>query len=278
MGCRIGIIAGKGKITEISVQEAKRLGFFTAVAGIKDFTSSKLEKMADEFIWIEPEEFENLIIFFKSHRIKDLILIGKIDYSVIYRLQSKNRIALNLINRLDDGKPSSLFLLLNNYLKNLGFKIKSVKLLLRDYFPEEKIFTDKMPPKEVIEDIIFGWRIAKKIASLDIGQTIVVKEKAVVAVEGMEGTDETILRAGKLAGEGTVVIKVGRPRQDMRFDVPVVGLSTVKKIAQIKGKCLCIEAGKTIFLDQNRVISYANNNDICIIALKQKSDLLGEEV
>jgi hypothetical protein len=175
---------------------------------------------------------------------------------------------------LNDRKPYSLFLLLNNYLKNFNFKIKSIKLLLKRYLPDEKIFTGKMPSKKIIDDIIFGWKIAKKIASLDIGQTVIVKEKAVIAIEGMEGTDETIIRAGKLAGEGVVVIKVGKPIQDMRFDVPVVGFSTLKKIAQIKGKCLCIEAGKTIFLDQKKCILFAKKNNISLIAIKQKSDLL----
>jgi hypothetical protein len=183
-----------------------------------------------------------------------------------------------LINELSDKKPYSLFLLLKNYLMKFNFKIKNIKLLLKDYFPEERVFTNDMPSKKILEDIKFGWRIAKRIASLDIGQTVVVKEKAVIAVEGMEGTDETIIRAGKLAGKGIVVVKVGRPYQDMRFDVPVVGFSTVEKIASVKGKCLCIEAEKTIFLDQDKVISYANNNDICVIALKQKSILLGEKV
>ncbi|MCP2519064.1 UDP-2,3-diacylglucosamine diphosphatase LpxI [Candidatus Aminicenantes bacterium AC-708-M15] len=278
MGYRIGIIAGKGRITEIVINEAKKRGFFTVVAGIRNYTDSKLEAISDEFIWFEPEEFLNLIDFLKKNKIRDLILTGKINYSLIDRLQNKNRIVLSLINELSDKKPYSLFLLLKNYLMKFNFKIKNIKLLLKDYFPEERVFTNDMPSKKILEDIKFGWRIAKRIASLDIGQTVVVKEKAVIAVEGMEGTDETIIRAGKLAGKGIVVVKVGRPYQDMRFDVPVVGFSTVEKIASVKGKCLCIEAEKTIFLDQDKVISYANNNDICVIALKQKSILLGEKV
>ncbi len=270
MGYKIGIIAGKGKIANIAVKEAKNLGYFTAVVGMKGLTNPKLMEMADTFLWVDLESVQQLIKFFKNAEIRDLILVGKIDHAMIYKNYiRKNETILNLLSNIVSKNPTSLFFVLDKYLSSFNFKIKSIKLLLKKYFPEEKILTSNELSKELIKDIKYGWKIAKKIASLDIGQTIVVKDRAVVAVEGMEGTDETIVRAGKLAGEGVVVIKVSRPKQDMRFDVPVVGLSTIKRIAQVKGKCLCLEAEKTVFLDQEKSISFAQENQISIVSMKQ---------
>jgi DUF1009 family protein len=128
--------------------------------------------------------------------------------------------------------------------------------------------TKRRVSKAEEEDIQFGWKIAKEIAGLDIGQTVVVKQKAVVAIEAIEGTDQTILRGGRLGGPGTVVVKVSKPHQDMRFDVPVIGLKTVDVLREIEAAVLAVEAGKTIFLDRDEAIKKANFAGISIVVVE----------
>ncbi|MCM8782550.1 MAG: LpxI family protein, partial [Candidatus Omnitrophica bacterium] len=125
----------------------------------------------------------------------------------------------------------------------------------------------KQPDFNTWQDIYFGWELAKNTASLDIGQTVAVKDRIIIAVEAFEGTDRLILRAAKLAGKGLVIVKVSRPSQDMRFDLPVVGLNTIKNLIKIKASCLAMEAEKTIFLDEDKAVALAKKRGLCIVAI-----------
>ncbi|MFQ6083285.1 MAG: LpxI family protein [Candidatus Aminicenantia bacterium] len=272
MGHRIGLIAGRGEITCRAVEEARRLGYRIAVAGIKGEAPKELKKKADEFRWIEFGRLKQVVDFFKESGINQVIMAGKINHNIIYQENIYwDETALKLLKKVKEKTPATLLKTLISYFLSQGIEFKDIAFLMEKYFPKEGVFTADKPSSVIMENIEFGWEIAKKIAFLDIGQTVVVKDKAVVAVEGMEGTDETVLRASKLAGPGTIVVKVSRPAQDMRFDVPVVGLSTVKRICQVKGKALCIEAEKTIFLDQEESIALANKNKVSIVVKKGSS-------
>jgi DUF1009 family protein len=129
------------------------------------------------------------------------------------------------------------------------------------------VLTVDEPSREIWDDINFGFQMAKEIGRLDIGQTVVVKNKTVVSVEAIEGTDATILRAGRIASRGCVVVKVSKPNQDMRFDIPVVGLRTIKNLVKIKARCLAFEAGKTLFIDKEKSIAKAKRNHLIVVAV-----------
>ena len=151
-------------------------------------------------------------------------------------------------------------------LEDEGIKILPSTTFLAHLLPSKGILTQKTPSKTIQKDISFGTEIAKGIARLDIGQTVVVKNGSVVAVEAMEGTDETIKRAGIIGGKGIVVVKVSKPKQDFRFDVPVIGLKTIQTMADASASAMAIDAEKTLFFDQEEAISMANQHQICIMA------------
>jgi len=265
---KIGIIAGEGKFPFLVLREAKRSGFHVAVAGIKGISSPELEQEADSFLWINIGDVGKLVEFFIQNKIKKALLAGRVKHSSIYKELSPDPITEVLLKQLQDKKPTSIFRKLAEFLSSKGIEFIDSTIFLSNFLPKEGVLTKVNPSQRAFEDIEFGWEIAKNIAKMDIGQTIVVKDKAVIAVEAMEGTDETLKRGIALGGDGVVAIKVSRPEQDMRFDVPVVGLSTLNILSTVKNPVLCIEAEKTIFFDIEESIKFANERGISIIARK----------
>ncbi len=263
---RIGLIAGEGKFPLIVLKEAKKSGCYVAVAGLKNISAPELEKEADSFMWLNIGEVGKLVEFFTKNNVKKALLAGRVRHSSIYKELAPDLVTMGLLKQLDDKKPTSIFKKLSEFFSSLGIEFIDSTIFLSDLIPGEGILTKTRPSQRAMEDIEFGWKIAKNIAGMDIGQTIVVKDKAVIAVEAMEGTDETIRRAVSLGGDGVVVIKVSRPQQDMRFDVPVIGLSTLEIIANAKDSVLCLDAGKTLFFDMEESIKFADEKGISIIA------------
>lgn len=263
---RIGIIAGEGKFPLIVLKEAKKSGCSVAVAGIKDISSPELEKEADYFVWLSIGEVGKLAEFLIGNRIKKALLAGRVKHSSIYKGLSPDPVTEVLLRQLQDKKPTSIFKKLADFLSSKGIEFIDSTIFVSNLLPKEGVLTKTRPFQRALEDIEFGWGIAKEIAKMDIGQTIVVKDKTVIAVEAMEGTDETIKRGMIIGEDGIVVIKVSRPDQDMRFDVPVVGLSTLKILSAVQDPVLCIEAKKTIFFDLEEAIGFADEKGISIIA------------
>ncbi len=265
----LGLIAGSGKFPLIVLREAKKSGYSTVVVGIKNISSPELEKEADLFTWLNMGEVGKLADFFTKNNVKRAVLAGNVSHSSIYKEIKADSVAIELMKQLEDRKPTSIFKKLSEFLYTKGVLFIDSTIFLSNLLPEEGILTYTQPSDRAKEDIEFGWRIAKKIAGMDIGQTIVVKDKAVVAVEAMEGTNETLKRAIRIAGDGIVVIKVSRPEQDMSFDVPVVGASTIQILCEAKNSVLCVEAKKTLFFDMEDAIKIADENGISIVAKRE---------
>lgn len=263
---KIGIIAGEGKFPLMVLREAKKEGYQVAVAGLKNIAFPELEKEADFFIWVGIGEVGKLVNFLNNNNVKKAIFAGRVKHFSIYENFFPDPEARLLLTYLEDKKPTSIFRIISEFLSSKGVELVDSTIFLSKLLPCEGILTRNKPSKNALEDIEFGWKIAKNIAGMDIGQTIVVKDKAVIAVEAMEGTDETLKRAMSIGGDGIVVIKVSRPQQDMRFDVPVVGLSTVRILSEVKNPVLCIEAYKTLFFDMEESIKFANERGMAIVA------------
>lgn len=268
MGQRIGIIAGSGEFPLLVLQEAQKSGYFSVVAGIKEEAEAGLQAEADEFEWIEVSDVLRLIAFFKRNGVNEAIFAGKVDPRVIYNKKELNSSSLSLLAQIKDKRPTSIINAIIGFMAKEGIEIKDPSVFISSYFCQEGVLTETQPSYDVEEDIVFGWEIARAIADLDIGQTVVVKNNAIVALEGMEGTDEAIERGGKLAGEGTVVVKVSRSSQDARIDLPAVGLRTVESLVRAGSNALCIEAGTMPFFQKDKAISVANANGISIVAKK----------
>ncbi len=265
---RLGLIAGNGKFPILFAIEARRKGTEIVAIGIKEETSKELEKYVAKIHWLGVGELSRLLKIFSEECISSAVMAGQVQHKHLFDGAIKIDPRMwDLLNKLKDKKTDSLIGAIAGVLESSGIKLLESTTFLWDYLPEKGILTDKELSGENIADIEFGRDIAKSIAGLDIGQTVVVKNKTVLAVESIEGTDEAIKRGAKYGKEGIVVVKVSKPAQDMRFDIPVIGPETMSLLKELQASCLAIEAKKTLIIDKNETIKAANDSGIGIIAL-----------
>jgi len=266
-GERIGIIAGSGPFPIAFAQAARRNGHYVTAMAIEGFASPELAEHVDEIYWLGPGQIDTLIALCQRSTICHLAMAGKIEHLTLFNLGKVEPRASQILARLTDRRAESLARALIAELESENIRVLDSSFFLKSLLAGEGLLTRNRPvsPREE-RDIEFGWPLARELARLDIGQTIIVKDGVVIAVEGAEGTDATIHRGGQLAGRGTVVIKVSRPRQDFRFDLPVVGLQTVRTMAEVGCSALAICAGQTLFLEQEEAVGLAERSDIAIAA------------
>jgi len=268
MGTRIGIIAGSGRFPGQALESVKGLGYECVVAAIKDETMPEVAMAADSVEWFGIGELGKLTAFLKGRDVREVLVLGKIRPQALYDRGGHDELTAGLLARLGDRSPTAVLSALIEFLREQGITVVDPTFLLKAHVCPEGVLTKAGPAPNVQADIDFGWRFAKAIADLDIGQTIVVKDRAVVAVEGMEGTDETIRRAGRLAGHGLVAVKVGRSGQDMRIDVPAVGLETLRNLVRVRAAALCIEADVVPLFQREESLALAEANGIAVLAKK----------
>jgi len=264
----IGLISGSGKFPFLFAKEARKKGYRVLSIAIKGNTNPRLKKFVDEIKWFKINGFRNMFDFLKEKGITNVIMAGQIKPRTLFHkdiLQDEE--LRSLIVGLEDRRADSVLGAIANKISEAGMHLLDSTIFLEGYLPKKGTLTQEEPTEEIWNDINFGFQMAKEIARLDIGQVVAVKNKAVVAVESMEGTDVTILRAGKIASRGCVVVKVSKPNQDMRFDIPVVGLRTIKNLIKIKARCLAFEAQKTLFIDREKCIEKAKRNNLIVVAV-----------
>jgi DUF1009 family protein len=265
MGRRIGIIAGSGKFVPLAVSEMTRKGLVCIVVGIEGEASPRLENEAEVFSWLRPGEAAGVIRFFRKHGVSEVMMIGKVRPAVFLRQGSFGGLTRKIWDGLEDKSPTGLLKAAVVFLEASGLRVLNPVSVLEPYFCEAGVLTKKRPTKAQFEAIDFGLKTARKVADLDIGQTLVIKDRLVVAVEGAEGTDETICRGFRIAGSGCVVVKAGRTSQDMRLDVPAVGLDTVRSLIRAGSAALALEARKVAFFQRDKAVTLANANGITIV-------------
>jgi DUF1009 family protein len=266
MGQRIGILAGSGRFVPTAVADFQKKGVTCVVAGIEGEAARGLEKVSGVFRWFRIGDAAQAVSFFRENRIDEVMMIGKVRPQVVLRSENFDRETWTLIRNLKDQSPTVLLGAAVGFLEARGLRVLDPLPWLKPYFCEPATLTQATLPREVFGDIEFGLRLARQIADLDVGQTLVVKNSAVIAVEGMEGTDRAILRGGRLAGPGFSVVKAGRTSQDMRLDVPAVGLDTVKMILRAGGAALGLEASKVAFFQKGEALALANAHGVAIVA------------
>lgn len=270
----IGIIAGNGRFPLLALKEARREGYRVAVCAIEKEAEDDLAKMADVSTWVKVGELKKMVKFFRAEGVHEAIMAGKIEKVRLFQENVRPDLEMvKVVMKTRDFKDDSLLSGIADYLHGQGIDLMDSTSFMRDALPPAGVLGKRKPSKETMEDLRFGFRMAKSIAGLDIGQTVVVKKKAVLAVEAIEGTDAAIHRGSEL-GDGKVsVIKVAKPNQDMRFDVPAVGLRTIGSLIKAKAEALGFEAGKTIFIDRDEVIEKADKAGIAIVGLKAEEIL-----
>ncbi|MBF0532361.1 MAG: UDP-2,3-diacylglucosamine diphosphatase LpxI [Candidatus Omnitrophica bacterium] len=265
---RLGLIAGNGKFPFAFAQKAKTLGYSVVAAGVKGDTSPWLRFYVEQLRFFDVGALGEMFAYFQAAGVNEVIMAGQVNPNNLFdprvRLDEKFRAVFEAIR---DRKADTIFCAIADQLAARGMRLLDSTFLLKDNLAAAGVLTLRKPTGGEVVDARFGREIAKAMGHIDVGQTVVVKEKAIVAVEAMEGTDQTILRGGRIARRGAVVVKMSKPNQDHRFDVPVVGPRTIKTMARVNAGCLVVEAGKTIILDQDKTIALAARQHICIIAV-----------
>ncbi|MDP8266317.1 MAG: UDP-2,3-diacylglucosamine diphosphatase LpxI [Candidatus Aceula meridiana] len=262
----LGLIAGNGKFPFLFAREAKKQGFKVVTIGIKGDTSFLLKSFVDEMSWVGPGELKKLFDYFKNNNVNEIIMAGQVSPRNLF----DEKVPVDdefqkLFDAMTDRKADTIFTAVADKLKKEGMKLLDSTFLLKDYLAPKGTLTKRGPSESELADIEFGRTIAKMMGGIDVGQTVVIKEKAIVAIEAMEGTDSTIARGGSIAQIGAVVVKMSKPGQDLRFDVPVIGPRTIKAMKCAKASCLAIEAGKTLIIDEKACLKIANKHKICIV-------------
>ena len=265
---KIGLIAGNRKFPLLFAASAKKKGYTVIAVAIKGDTSPALKKLVDKIYWISLAEFHKIFAIFKSEGVKDVVMAGQISPVRLFSKEINRSAELKqILTSLKDKKADTLFGAVAQRLESEGFNLLDSTALIEEYLPKKGTLTKLQPDFDTWENIYFGLNLAKAVADLDIGQTVAVKSKAIVAVEAFEGTDNLIRRAGKIGRGKIVIVKVSKPKQDMRFDVPVIGLKTIKSLARARAGCLAFEAEKTLFIDKEKSLKLADKKGISIVAV-----------
>ena len=245
-----------------------RKNYSVIVVAVRGEASPKLKKLVDKIYWLSLNEFSRMFDIFKQEGVNEVIMAGQISPHRLFTKEVRqDRYLGEILAGIRDKKADSIFGAIANKLKEHGLKLIDSTIFIKEHLPQKGVLTKGEVSLIDWQDVDFGFQIAKGIAALDIGQTVAVKDKAIVAVEALEGTDHLIRRAGKVTKGGFTLVKVSKPNQDMRFDIPVVGLNTVKNLAKAKARCLAIEAEKTIFIDRQESIALANRRHLAIVAV-----------
>ncbi len=264
---KLGIIAGDGKFPAIIAEAAKKGGCTIIAVAHMDLTSTEIEKSADRIYWTKLGQLSELIDILKKEGVSEAILAGGVSKRLMFANIMPDMRALALLARLKDMKDDTILRAIAGELEKEGITVNEATSYVKSILADKGVFTKTAPTAEEWEDIQFGTNIAREIGRLDIGQCIIVKNRAVIAVEAVEGTDETILRGGRLANGGAVVIKVCKPAQDRRFDLPTVGPTTIASMTETRTRVLAIEAGLTIMIEKEEMLRAADNSGISIVGI-----------
>ena len=265
---RIGLLAGAGKLPVECAKAAKLLGYEVYAVALLPETDAELKECTADCQFISIAHLDDVLNYLKEHQVSKVTMIGKVTKELLFsgKVQPDARM-LKLIMELPDRKDDTIMMMFVRELAKAGMQAFDQTALLRMLMPHRGTLTELEPTKEQMKDMEFGFRIAKELGRLDIGQTVVVKNMAVMALEAIEGTDACIARGGKLANGGAVVVKVAKPEQDNRFDVPTVGKATIEGMVKAGATALAIEADKTLLVEKEDVLALAKEHGITIAAI-----------
>jgi len=262
-----GLIAGNGRFPFLVLEGARSQGIDMAVIALKEEASPELEKITKRLHWVSLGELSKTIDVMHDEGVTQAVMAGQVKHNKIFSAIRPDWKLAKLLFSLPRKNTDALIGAVARVLEEEGIRLVDSTLFLKPLVPEPGVLTRRAPNEHEAEDIAYGLGVAREIAGLDLGQTVVIADRACVAVEAMEGTDETIARAARIAGgKPLVVIKVSKPGQDMRFDVPVVGLPTVEQMRAAGATALAVDAGRTLLFDREMLIEAADAARIAIEA------------
>jgi DUF1009 family protein len=262
-----GLIAGNGRFPFLVLEGARSAGVPMSVVAINGETDPAIEALASRITWVGIGQLGKMLRFFKAEGVTQAIMAGQVKHVQIFSGAIPDLRMLKMFMGLPRRNTDALIGGVANELAKDGIELIDSTYFIRDQMAAAGVMSKRKPDAREQQDIEYGLEVAREIARLDLGQTIVVRARACVAIEAMEGTDATVRRAGELAKGKLTVIKVAKPGQDMRFDVPVVGLPTIDAMAEAGATCLCITADKTIMFDREAMLSRAAERRITVVAV-----------
>jgi DUF1009 family protein len=269
----LGLIAGNGRLPFLVAQAYKEQADHRVVAvGFKGDTDPALAELVDEFGWIGVGQLGRLIRRFKSAGAEEAVMAGQITPTRLFSKIAFDVRGLKVYAGLKDRKADTIFAAVGAELAKDGIQLVESTRYLDEHLPAEGVLTKRQPSPKQLDDVALGAIVARELGRLDVGQTVVVKDRAVVAVEALEGTNETIARGGRLGGGDVVIVKMAKPDQDLRFDVPVIGPKTIEAMIAAKAALIAIEAKRTFLVEQTATLAAADAAGICIVAIGPSDD------
>jgi DUF1009 family protein len=269
-----GLIAGNGRFPFLVLEGARSQGIEMAVIALKEETSPELEKIAKRLHWVSLGELSKTIELLKQEGVTQAVMAGQVKHNKIFSAIRPDWKLAKLLFSLPRKNTDSLIGAVARVLEDEGIRLVDSTLFLKPLVADAGVLTRRAPNEHEAEDMAYGLGVARQIAGMDIGQTVVIADRACVAVEAMEGTDETIARAARIAErKPLVVVKVSKPGQDMRFDVPVVGLPTIEQMRGAGATALAVDAGRTLLFDRTELIAQADAAGIAIEAFPAVTEL-----
>lgn len=262
-----GLIAGDGTLPVKMAQYAKENGFEVICISLSKDNLSQLKKYCTKVYSCHPGEINRIEGILKDEQIKQLTFLGKVNKSVLLQLYKFDSRAIEILKTVERLNDDEVMLLIVKEFEKHGISVLDQTIFIKNLMVPSGVLGKVKPTEEQMEDVNYGFWLAKEMGKVDVGQSVVIKDKMVMAVEAIEGTDVCIRRGAKLAKKDAVVVKVSKPAQDKRFDIPAVGLRTLKTMKKYKANLLAVEANETIIVEQEKVVKFADDNNIVIMAV-----------
>jgi DUF1009 family protein len=269
MNTPIGLIAGGGQFPLLFAAAAKQRGRKVVAVCHQNETAAELAECVDAACWVKLGQLGKIIKFFHGRDVQETVFCGTITKTRIFKDILPDLKGLTLWNKIDTRLDDAILRAVAGALEDEGIKVLASTCYLEHLFFPKGVLSRKKPSKEQVKDIRFGWKIAREVGRLDIGQCVVVRDRSVLAVEAIEGTDAAIKRGGELAGTGAVVVKLKKPGQDFRFDLPATGTKTIETLAEVNGDVLAVEAGQSLIFDCDAMVAAANRAGIVVVGLEE---------
>lgn len=262
-----GLIAGDGSLPVKMAQYAKENGFEVVCISLANDNLKELKKYCSKVYSCHPGEINKIEKILKEEELKQATFLGKVHKRVLLQLHKFDKRAIELLKSVQRLNDDEVMLLIVREFEKCGITVLDQTIFIKNLMVPSGVLGKIKPTEEQMEDVHYGFWLAKEMGKIDVGQSVVIKDKMVMAVEAIEGTDVCIKRGAKLAKKNAVVVKVSKPAQDKRFDIPAVGLRTLKTMKRYKANLLAIEANETIIVEQEKVVKFADDNDIVIMAV-----------
>lgn len=262
------LIAGDGSLPVMMARSAQQNGFEIVCISLSSDNYKELKKYCSKVVSYGPGQVDSIKKFLQEEGIKQLTFLGKVSKTMLVKRPRLEKTAINLLKEMKKLNDDAIMLKIVEQLENIGITILDQTIFIKKLMVQKGVLTSVVPTEAQKLDIEYGFKIAKQMGGLDIGQSVVMKDRMIMAVEAIEGTDKCIKRGCKLARrKNAIVVKVSKPAQDKRFDIPAVGLKTIKTMKRYGASVLALESGETIIVDHDKMVDYANKHKIVIVAL-----------